>query len=88
MVWLVMVFTPDHYYSGQPTPKEDVEAIAGVVKNRSAQHVIVPVRNFDGKRAEIETRIRNITLEHMAQSFEWSLIVDSDELWVRVPAGM
>jgi hypothetical protein len=79
----VHVYTPDFYYSGRPIPNAEIEAIASVTNSRSAQHVILPVSDFDGGREEIETRIWNSTLEHMAQSFEWSLIVDPDELWVR-----
>jgi hypothetical protein len=72
-VWHVNVYTPDHYYNGQRTPKEDIEQIAEVAKNHSAQHVIVPVQDFAGRREEIETRIPNRTLELMAQCFQWSL---------------
>lgn len=84
---------PDEYWSGRPTPKEQMEQvrdIAGRVRQDLGVCVEVVVHNvktyrFIGDtRLRVETRVRNDALAYIrSRGFEHVLIVDGDELWRR-----
>ena len=83
---------PDEYWSGRPTPVEDMTAvklIADQVKAKGANvqclfHKVKTYRFPGDSRIAVETRVRNDALSHIRQlGFEHVLIVDGDELWKR-----
>ena len=81
---------PDEYWSGQPTPPEDIKQVEEVAEKLKAlgvnvHHQVFPVKRHRHpglKRAEVETLVRNEALYWVrTQGFEHFLIVDGDELW-------
>jgi hypothetical protein len=83
---------PDEYWSGRPTPKEDIDeviAIANWVCQNGGRGLVnvhrVKTYRFPGdSRIRVETRVRNDALAWIRKHrFQHILIVDGDELWKR-----
>jgi hypothetical protein len=83
---------PDEYWSGRPTPEEDMLAVEIVAEKLRAvganvhtfRHPVKKYRWAGDTRLTVETRVRNDALEYIKRSgFEHVLIVDGDELWKR-----
>lgn len=83
---------PNEYWSGRPTPPEDIRAVQEIAARLKATGTNVEVMvhkvktyRFPGdSRIAVETRVRNDALSVIRQKgFEHVLIVDGDELWKR-----
>lgn len=87
---------PDEYWSGRPTPPEDiaqVSQVAAQVRGLGATvdvllHKVSTYRWPGDSRIKVETRVRNDALNSIRQKgFEHVLVVDGDELWRRGTLG-
>lgn len=83
---------PDEYWSGRPTPQEEIDQVIACAKwlTESGVNAFVNVHRvrtyrFPGdSRIRVETRVRNDALAWIRKAgFEHILIVDGDELWKR-----
>lgn len=83
---------PDEYWSGRPTPPENIAQVQEVAKQVAGLgvnvelllHKVKTYRWPGDTRIRVETRVRNDALSHIkAKGFEHVLIVDGDELWRR-----
>lgn len=83
---------PDEYWSGRPTPAEDIAAVNKIAQDLRALGAMVEcllhrvkTYRFNGDtRLRVETRVRNDALAYIRKKgFEHVLIVDGDELWRR-----
>lgn len=83
---------PDEYWSGAPTPAQDIAQVQDIADRLKAEGARVFFRLFDvsqyrftgDTRIMVETRVRNDTLTWIRhEGFHHILVVDGDELWVR-----
>jgi hypothetical protein len=83
---------PDEYWSGAPTPMEDIAQVRAIADRITAEGAVANFQVFDvsqyrfpgDSRIAVETRVRNDTLGWIRRSgFQHILIVDGDELWVK-----
>jgi hypothetical protein len=86
------ICVPDEYWSGKPTPLEDIARIRAVADRLAAEGATVNLQVFDvsqyhfagDSRIAVETRVRNDALGWIRKAgFQHILIVDDDELWVK-----
>ena len=83
---------PDEYWSGRPTPSEDIAEVKKIADDVRALgcnvetllHKVKTYRWPGDTRIRVETRVRNDALSYIkAKGFEHVLIMDGDELWKR-----
>lgn len=86
------VCIPDEYWSGKPTPQENIDKIRSVMAQVRDLGADVRIQVFNVKqykfpgdtRIAVETRVRNDSLSWIRRDgFSHILIVDGDELWTR-----
>ncbi len=88
----VFVFSPDEYWSGRPTPPEELAqvhaAIEEVRREASGVEFHVITQPLAGRRAgarqriDVETSVRNAALVELRRhGFEHVLVADTDEWW-------
>lgn len=82
---------PDEYWSGKPTPHEDIEQVRAIAAELTTRGANVHERIFNvasyrapgRSRIEVETYLRNDSLKWIQESgYAHILIMDGDELWV------
>jgi hypothetical protein len=84
---------PDEYWSGRPTPPEDVAEVQAVAARLKAELLgvktkvvwlhVADFREAGRSRIDVETLVRNASLKVIAEAgFKHIIILDGDELWV------
>lgn len=81
---------PDEYWSGKPTPPDEIEQVKNVGRALAAKGArcnakifhVADYRFYGDNRITVETRVRNDSLAWVRQQgFTHICVVDGDELW-------